>query len=190
LWATRPVVSQEPVAGAELVAPMIWAHAPFTYTGAQSRFDRAVLGPGPVQAPRVPVLIGGSGERVTFRLVARYADMANVEDTKAPTPEAVRAKLDALRRRCDDVRRPFETLLPSYFVNGVVLAPTPARLQAKLSALRFGSPNVGTPDELAARLRPFVAAGVRYLIANLAAYDDLETAELLAEQVVPALQTA
>ena len=189
LWATDARFSQAPVAGAEQVAPMIWARRPFTYHGRDARFDRAALGPAPVQTPRVPILIGGSGERVTFRLVARYADMANIEESKAPTAAAVGAKLQALRRR-DEVRRPFDTLLPSYFVNRVVLAATPARLQAKLPGLglRGASANAGTPGELVARLRPIVAAGMRYLIANLAAYDDLETAQLLAEQVLPQLR--
>ena len=120
--------------------------------------------------------------------------MANFEDGRVKTPEVVRAKLDALRRHCDALGRPFETVLPSYFANGVLLATTRAGLQAKVAALppifRTGSTNFGTPDDLIAKLRPIVAAGMRYLVVNLTAYDDIETARLVVEQVLPELQPA
>lgn len=190
LWTTETVVGSQPVDGHENLGALVWARAPFTYRGKQLRFERTGFAHPPVQTPRVPLLIGGSGEQVTFRLVARYADMANIEEGHAKTPEALRAKLDVLRRRCDEVRRPFETLLPSYFLNGVVVGKNEARVQEKLSRLRFGSPNVGTPDEMVARLRRIVDSGVRYLVLNLASYDDLDTAELLTEHVVPRLQDA
>jgi len=45
----------------------------------------------------------------------------------------------------------------------------------------------GTPEDAIAFYRPLVAAGLRYFIVNLATYDDLETARLLAERVFPAL---
>jgi alkanesulfonate monooxygenase SsuD/methylene tetrahydromethanopterin reductase-like flavin-dependent oxidoreductase (luciferase family) len=193
LWATRPFQSEEEVEGAVQVFPHFWTRSPFTYEGTFNRFDQAILTPGPVQQPRVPILIGGSGEQVTLRLVARYADMANFEEGKARTPDVVRAKLDALRRHCDDLGRPFESVLPSYFVNGVLLAATREQLRAKVEALppvfRSGSNSFGTPDDLIARLRPIVDAGMRYLVLNLTSYDDVETACLVMEQVLPALES-
>lgn len=57
---------------------------------------------GPVQQPAPPVLVGGSGERKTLRLVATYADACNLF---AESPEVVRHKLEVLRRHCDDVGR-------------------------------------------------------------------------------------
>ena len=114
--------------------------------------------------------------------------MANFEDGKVGTPEEARAKLDVLRQRFDEVERPFDSLLPSYFVNGVVLGATRERVQEKLDALPFSTKNGATPAELVARLRPFLAAGIPYFVLNLTAFDDLETAELLATEVLPRLQ--
>jgi F420-dependent oxidoreductase-like protein len=61
----------------------------------------------PLNVPhsRVPILVGGAGERRTLRLVAQYADACNVFDT----PD-VAHKLDVLRRHCDDVGRDYDEI--------------------------------------------------------------------------------
>ena len=51
--------------------------------------------------PRPRILIGGSGERKTLRLVARYADACNIFGG----PDEIAAKLDVLRRHCDELGR-------------------------------------------------------------------------------------
>lgn len=72
-------------------------------TGAHVRLDRPVLRPRPVKG--IPLLIGGTGERRTLRLVAEYADACNLFDL--PDDGAtVRHKLDVLARHCESVGRP------------------------------------------------------------------------------------
>ena len=74
----------------------VWADAPFTFEGKHLRVKEARVQPGPVQTPRVPLLIGGGGERSTLRLVARYADASNIEGhgaSGAPTAEASRPQV-------------------------------------------------------------------------------------------------
>ena len=58
-----------------------------------------------MQQPRPPVLIGGSGERKTLRLVAQYADACNLF---GGAPDVVAHKLDVLRRHCDDAGRDYD----------------------------------------------------------------------------------
>src|SRR3954463_13708788 len=58
--------------------------------------------PQPISRPRPPVMIGGSGEKKTLRLVARYADACNLF---AAEPAEAAHKLDVLRRHCDDEDR-------------------------------------------------------------------------------------
>ncbi len=55
-----------------------------------------------------PILVGGAGERVLLRLVARYADACNLTDSFDPA--YYRHKLDVLRRHCDDVGRDYDTI--------------------------------------------------------------------------------
>ncbi len=78
-------------------------------------------------------------------------------------------------------------------MNSVLLAPTRERADAKRATLgpfftADDRQNMGTPGDLIARLRPILGTGIDYVIVNLTGYDDTETVELLAEQVVPAVQ--
>jgi alkanesulfonate monooxygenase SsuD/methylene tetrahydromethanopterin reductase-like flavin-dependent oxidoreductase (luciferase family) len=67
------------------------------------------VSPPPATRPHPPILIGGTGERRTLRLVARYADACNLFDI--PDGGAtVRRKLDVLARHCEDAGRPFEAI--------------------------------------------------------------------------------
>ncbi|MGZ4291966.1 MAG: LLM class flavin-dependent oxidoreductase [Gaiellaceae bacterium] len=58
--------------------------------------------------PGRPILIGGAGEKVLLRLVARYGDACNLTDSFDPA--FYRHKLDVLRRHCDDVGRDFDEI--------------------------------------------------------------------------------
>ena len=147
----------------------------------------------PVQRPRIPILVGGSGERITLRRVAEYADMCNLEDSYAPSTEDVRRKLASLQAHCAAVDRPYASIIKSYFANAVLLAPTQARVQAKIAALpaifaaRPGT-HMCTPEEFVDQVQELVAEGIDYLIVNLTGFEDSETLELLATQVGPVLQ--
>ncbi|MEE6272340.1 LLM class F420-dependent oxidoreductase [Georgenia wangjunii] len=72
------------------------------YTGTHYRLAETLCSPLPLARPHPEVLIGGSGERKTLRLVAQYGDACNLFAT---TPDEVAHKLDVLRRHCDDVGR-------------------------------------------------------------------------------------
>jgi alkanesulfonate monooxygenase SsuD/methylene tetrahydromethanopterin reductase-like flavin-dependent oxidoreductase (luciferase family) len=150
----------------------------------------------PVQRPRVPVMIAGGGERVTLRQVAQYADAANFGADGTPgavqETEGVRHKLAVLRQYCDDLGRPYDSVLPTHFTNPLVLAETEAALADKRNRQPAGYRELrqglfGTPEQAIAYYRPLVEAGMRYFIVNLATYEDTETARLLAERVLPAL---
>jgi alkanesulfonate monooxygenase SsuD/methylene tetrahydromethanopterin reductase-like flavin-dependent oxidoreductase (luciferase family) len=176
----------------------LWGAEPFSYRGRHHRVDEANVLPGPVQRPRVPIMIAGGGERVTLRQVAQHADASNVGGIDAAGgargPEGVRRKYVALRRHCEAVGRPYETVLRSHFASPVVLAESDRAVREKLDALpptgreRMRPSTVaGTPRAVVATLRALAAAGVQYFIAVLHA-TDAETLGLLAERVVPELQ--
>jgi alkanesulfonate monooxygenase SsuD/methylene tetrahydromethanopterin reductase-like flavin-dependent oxidoreductase (luciferase family) len=177
----------------------LWSGQPVTVEGAHFQVRAAVLRSGPVQQPRIPILIAGGGERVTLRQVAQFADASNfgahANVGSAFTPEDVRRKLAALDAHCATLGRPADTVLRSHWSCPVVVAETPEGLQAKLTALGGIAQNfqtsmvAGLPHEVAAAYRGLADAGLQYFIAAVFG-DDVETLRLLAEQVLPALASA
>lgn len=73
-----------------------------TYSGKHHSVDRAINQPQPVQKPRVPIMVGGNGQNVTWRLAARYADELNVDGL---TPSEVAQALPVIRARCEEIGR-------------------------------------------------------------------------------------
>jgi F420-dependent oxidoreductase-like protein len=78
-----------------------------SYAGRHYRLEELTLVPQPLQSGGPRVMIGGSGERKTLRLVARYADACNLFAT---TPDEVGHKLDVLRGHCDEVGRDYDEI--------------------------------------------------------------------------------
>ncbi|TQM06455.1 TIGR03560 family F420-dependent LLM class oxidoreductase [Pseudonocardia kunmingensis] len=86
------------------IAARMWAGDAAPFEGTHYRLTRPVGRPAPLRRP--PIMIGGTGERRTLRLVARYADACNVFDIP-DGGTTVRHNLDVLARHCSDVGRPY-----------------------------------------------------------------------------------
>jgi F420-dependent oxidoreductase-like protein len=80
------------------------------FEGKHYKLDRLLNSPAPLS--RVPILIGGGGEKKTLRLVAQYADACNL----FPVPDIGR-KLDVLRKHCDDVGRDYDEIEKTVIFN-------------------------------------------------------------------------
>lgn len=89
------------------ICRQMWSDDDGPFTGTHDRLAETVCVPPPVQRPHPPVLIGGSGERKTLRLVAEYADACNLF---GESPDRVAHKLAVLRRHCDDVGRDYDSI--------------------------------------------------------------------------------
>src|SRR6476646_5102623 len=79
----------------------MWSDDNGVYEGKHYRLEETLCSPMPVSSPRPRIMIGGSGERKTLRLVAQYADACNIFGGA----DEVAHKLDVLRRHCDAVGR-------------------------------------------------------------------------------------
>lgn len=90
----------ERVEEAVQLCQQMWSNDDGAFRGTHYSVERTICSPRP---PRpVPILIGGSGEKVTLRLVAKYADACNLYLT---SPDEVSRKLDVLRGHCDAIGR-------------------------------------------------------------------------------------
>lgn len=161
------------------------------FEGEHCAVHDAVLWPKPVQ-PRLPILIGGGGEKKTLRIVARHADLWN----GFGTPDVIRRKIDILREHCAAVgRNPADI---SVTVNlGIIVRDSTAGIRARLDEIGevAGFPDYaasnqpyGSPEIVAQRLAAYAAVGVREIIAVIPAPYDHETIERLAAEVRPRLR--
>ncbi len=85
----------------------MWSEDNGPFDGKHYQLAETLCSPQPPSRPHPRILIGGTGERKTLRLVAQYADACNLF---AQSPELVSAKLDVLRRHCDDVGRSYDEI--------------------------------------------------------------------------------
>jgi F420-dependent oxidoreductase-like protein len=81
-----------------------------SYAGRHATIDGAINVPKPLQRPRVPIMVGGNGPEVTWRLAARHADELNVD---GKSPAEVRDALPIIRSRCEEIDRDPESLAVS-----------------------------------------------------------------------------
>jgi alkanesulfonate monooxygenase SsuD/methylene tetrahydromethanopterin reductase-like flavin-dependent oxidoreductase (luciferase family) len=147
--------------------------------------------PGPIQE-RLPIMIGGSGEKKTLRTVARYADMWNA---MGPL-EVMRHKVEVLRRHCDEVGRDPSAIEYTLGIKATIRdseAEADRVWKAAMEHNRTPQENVaedptfwnGTPEQLAEKLGPYVELGFGTVISEQPAPYDVETFERLIGQVKP-----
>jgi F420-dependent oxidoreductase-like protein len=137
----------------------------------------------------IPILVGGSGERKTLRLVAQYADGCNVFGD----PERVRHLMGVLDRHCENVGRDPREITRTR--NGMVFAGrTHEEAQRKLAAARAAGMSeerertvamAGDPDELREQAQAFRDAGLDGLTFSIYDVQDLEVVELVGKTLGP-----
>lgn len=88
-------------------------HRHATFTGRHARVENARNVPKPIQRPRTPIMVGGNGPKVTWRLAAKYADELNVDGM---SPAEVAEALPIIRSRCEEIGRDPATLAVSVHI--------------------------------------------------------------------------
>jgi F420-dependent oxidoreductase-like protein len=153
------------------------------FQGEHFRVDGAYNNPKPIRGD-IPILIGGSGERKTLRLVAKYGDGCNLFGDA----ERFEHLLGVLQAHCDDVGRDYSEITKTG-LGRVLIAPTHEALEAKKQALRErGVPQdtidsllAGDPDTVGERVQGFKDAGLEGYCFSMPDSDDLESVALAGE---------
>jgi alkanesulfonate monooxygenase SsuD/methylene tetrahydromethanopterin reductase-like flavin-dependent oxidoreductase (luciferase family) len=147
--------------------------------------------PPPVQG-HLPICIGGGGEKVTLRLVAKYADMCNIGGGL----ETVRRKDAILVEHCEKIGRDPAEIERTTGIGTVFIRDDRAEAERlfreafkrnRISRAWEDQP-VGTPEDVAERLAPFLELGYHHLIAGMPAIYDEESMTRLATEVRPLLE--
>ncbi len=147
--------------------------------------------PRPVQA-HLPICIGGGGEKVTLKLVARYGDMCNIGGGLA----AVQHKEEILRQHCETVGRDPDEIERSSNVGVVVIRDDRTEAERLFHeafdrnrvARHWTDQPVGTPEDVAEKLAPYVRLGYRHLVAGYPSLYDEESMTRYATEVRPLLE--
>jgi F420-dependent oxidoreductase-like protein len=163
-----------------------------TFEGQHFRVDGALNSPRPLRGD-IPIVIGGSGERKTLRLVARYADGCNLFGDL----ERARHLLSVLESHCDEVDRDPADITKTR-MSTVAIAPTHEQALAKLDQMRrAGVPEervasvfAGEADEVAERAHAFAEIGIEGMTVSLPDVHDLETVALAGRTLGPVFASA
>lgn len=176
--------------GVELMKRM-WTEETVTYDGTWAKAKDVRCEPKPPRRP--PVLIGGGGEKVLMGIVARHADIWN---NLAVFQPQLAAKVEALRRRCDELDRDFDTLEVSQQCTVVIAADEATARQHLEKAKKIYGGHMGgaieehgiwgTPAQCVERIGRHVDLGCTLFVIEFFGRDTREPARLFAEEVFPA----
>jgi alkanesulfonate monooxygenase SsuD/methylene tetrahydromethanopterin reductase-like flavin-dependent oxidoreductase (luciferase family) len=142
----------------------MWSGDEKPYRGKHYQLDRPLNSPQSLSRPHPGIMIGGSGEQKTLRLVARFADACNLW----PTPEMPR-KLEVLRAHCDAVGRNYDEI-------------------EKTSILQIDTGEKGEKvDEVIGQLHWLAGMGAETVIVSVKDVWRIRPLEILGERVIPAI---
>jgi alkanesulfonate monooxygenase SsuD/methylene tetrahydromethanopterin reductase-like flavin-dependent oxidoreductase (luciferase family) len=175
----------------------VWGPEPFTFHGRHFSTTNERIAPPPIQRPRPPLMIAGGGEKVTLRQVAQYAEACNFGSGRnvgrAHTHDEVRHKLAVLKSYCEEIGRPYDSILRTHFTSWLIVAESDEEAQAKLN--RYYPDGLteeqrltriaGSPERIAAYFQGLVDAGMQYFVVQVMDANDHETFRLLAQEVAP-----
>lgn len=157
-----------------IILPMLRGERP-SLDGTHYKVTEAINSPAPVS--RIPVMIGGNGEKKTLRMVAQYADESNL----TCGPEEIPRKLEALAEHCDRLGRDRSEIKVTKLVMMVIgRTMEEARASVDTFIVNHGWPaevaelmaprmTLGGPDEIGEAIQELVDVGIDGVTLNLAA---------------------
>lgn len=149
------------------IALQMWSGKVAPFEGKHYHLAETLTSPLPLTKPHPPILIGGTGERKTLRLVAKYADACNLFARLGT--DTLRAKLEVLKQHCQDVGRPYDAI---------------ERTALDTVNLR---PGEDTAESVIKRCRELGQLGFQHVIFNMPNVSEIRPLEVFGREIIPAL---
>jgi len=140
------------------------------FLGRQYQATRLLNSPQSISRPRVPIMVGGGGEKKTLRLVAQYADACNVFGA----PEAIARKYDILRAHCEAVGRDPDEIERSTLQNIDPIVP--------------GGRGRESVAQIVDRIGDLADAGAQHVVLGMPDLSDGGRLELIGRDILPAIR--
>jgi F420-dependent oxidoreductase-like protein len=149
------------------IAKQMWSGQVAPFAGKHYQLAETLNSPQPISKPHPPILIGGMGEKKTLRLVARYADACNLFARMGM--DAVRQKLDVLKRHCEAEGRPYEEIE-----------------RTALGVVHLGAGGQ-KPAEVIADCRALADIGIQHFIFSMPEVHEIKPLEVIGREIIPAV---
>ena len=166
----------------------MWTEEPVAnFNGKYYQIQNAYCNPKPIQKPSPPIMVGGSGERQTLKIVAKYADACNLFGSV----ETVKRKLGVLKEHCKSVGTDYDSILKTKL--GLVLIDKDKEMAKKrMQQISKDIPEeqitefaiYGTREDVLGQIEILEDAGIQYLIVDLDPTRELEALEIFAQDII------
>ena len=168
----------------------MWTEEPTaSFNGKYYQIHNAYCNPKPIQKPSPPILVGGSGERKTLKIVAKYADACNLFGSA----ETLKRKLNILKEHCKSVGRDYDTILKTK-LDLVVIDDSEEMARKRAQQFYIGIPEqqirdrefaiYGTPEDVSRQIDLLEEVGIQYLIVDLDPSRELEALEIFVNKII------
>jgi F420-dependent oxidoreductase-like protein len=154
------------------IAHQMWRGDEQPFHGKHYTLERPLNSPQSVQRPHPPILIGGTGERKTLRMVAQYGDACNL--FVGLGKDELRRKLDVLRDHCQSIGRPYEEIEKTTLDH--------------IAITRDGRNDTLAPNAAIDQFTALAELGIDQAIFSLHNVTDIEAFDVLATQIVPEVE--
>jgi alkanesulfonate monooxygenase SsuD/methylene tetrahydromethanopterin reductase-like flavin-dependent oxidoreductase (luciferase family) len=180
------------------ICKSLWTKESTTYNGKHYKLLNTISEPKPLQKPFPPIMIGGSGEHLTLKIVARHADKSNFGGTYGE----LKRRINLLRRYCDHIGRNYDSIEKTSNIAVVIFESdeeyekdmrrrwdadgahgTFENWMEKTKALYVA----GTPKDCIEKLQSYIELGVSTFIIRFGDVPSLEGMRLFSKEVVPKL---
>ncbi|MFX1535344.1 MAG: LLM class F420-dependent oxidoreductase [Promethearchaeota archaeon] len=149
------------------ITKKMWSGDVTPFNGKHYQLAEPLNSPQPLSKPHPPILVGGSGEKKTLRLVAQYADACNLFAFTGP--DVIRKKLDVLKHHCETVERPYDEIE-----------------RTALSMVNIAPGGMTTSDVIGS-CRALADVGIQHVIFSMPNVYEITPLEVFGKEIIPAV---
>lgn len=170
----------------ELIKLLFEGNGPVTYAGKYYRLDNAPMSPGCFQRPRIPIMVGGTGERRTLRTLAMHGDIMNMDGWagQGMSMEIYKHKVSVLEKHCAAIDRD-PTEIQKTLLMPIRITDKKDEIEGFQRALGRGS-MAGPKNEIIDRIGEFEKEGVSEIMFGAIQTGDVEHYERVESDIVSA----